>query len=266
MSLAKFHKKLFARSSQPREELLTALATKATLLDYLAQNSLVGASIGNYNQPISEQDYTEIPYGLGKRLYEGLDINYAEAAEPLRWAGIFITLLQQDLVKHHYLVFNPARKENGTERLERVNLLREGSDGKGYEKELMELAKHFWRRLSGDPTLRGTRDLFSYCPLATAWWKYNSVADATEEWQQQAFACLDQQAWASFVERVVSRITVVDNHTIRTGILLFATANKTNASLIRTPKFWQTIATHQSTLTTMPTPHQIKEFLETTLT
>jgi len=239
-NLQRLYSKLLASKSDEREGLAKALKGKDTLAAYLRQNELANelVDLDRFTaEPIAEEDFINMTYGLGERLHSGLELNDEEAC---------------------HLVFRTSHNESGGERLENLERLKGNSN---YDAELQEMAKHFLRRLCGYEKIRGIRDLYSYCPLAATWWKYHIINNVSKQWARQAFEAIDRKSWPSMAERIVSGRSVIGSKNVRDGIILFAACGSENAKQTSKATFWRAIEENSPSLGQMP-PQQVCNFLK----
>ena len=148
------------------------------------------------------------------------------ATSPEYWGGLTVALIESGLIHSYYLASQP--NDSRKERLKGKYRIDSALKSEKYD----ELSRYILRSFCGHPKLRGTghRDYLQFCPVSRAWWRHrlaemsscrNGIDSSTIH-----KTLINKALWNHLSERGVSKLTVISDVNIFSGLVHFLVSNK----------------------------------------
>ena len=142
------------------------------------------------------------------------------------WGGLTIAMIDAGLIQSHYLASKPNDTHNAK------NKGKHRIDSALRKKQYDELPRYILRSFCGHPRLRNTahRDYLQFCPVSRAWWRRRlAVASSSRNGIESSTihkTLINRGIWNHLSERGVSKLTVISDANIFSGLVHFFVQSK----------------------------------------
>ncbi|MDE0442636.1 MAG: hypothetical protein OXL38_11000 [Gammaproteobacteria bacterium] len=197
-----------------QRDFLTAAKKPEAFVEFMdAEVTAVdGKAIKTMPKPLTEQSFKEMTSDQEESAYElWRAVPPRVACRASFWAEVTLQHIREGVIEDAYwLAANGGRNESGDERIDRA--LADLEDGR---KTMDDCVRTILRRMSGLPTARGNRSVFSDGSFGRAWWRGRLVARIAERCGAEPKPALsavvrtNQEYWENLVMMIVSRGSVL---------------------------------------------------------
>ena len=197
-----------------QRDFLTAAKKPETFVEFMdAEVTVVdGMAVKAMPKPLTEQSFKEMTSDQEESAYELWQaVPPRVACRASFWAEVTIRHIREGVIEEEYwLAANGGRNESGEERIDRA--LADVGDSR---KRMDDCVRTILRRMSGLPTARGNRSVFSDGSFGRAWWRGRLVARIAARHGAEPKSALssvvrtNQEYWENLIMMIVSRGSVL---------------------------------------------------------
>ena len=221
------------RSSQLRKKLVAATSRDIDFLKLIEEEigfeGTISVCLLDF-PPLTEQQFRAPTEEEEKFLATiGKDCTPYLAISPSYWGSINLALITTGKIKPWYLAAQPndtnKRRLSGRYRIDYA-LKKDGFEA------IDSLSRYILRSFTAHSKLRntGVRDYYQFCPVSRAWWRHRLAATAAALngiSEIEIHRCLTNKGiWYHISERGVSKLTVISDINIFSGLTQHLVSNK----------------------------------------
>jgi hypothetical protein len=222
-------------------KLLKASTSKESFLNfmykYIDKNTLLDeVDISNFDEPLSENEYSNIPYFHQQSLFtlfESQNITPISASDPEFWLSVTLQAVKNNIISPSFLAFSESEGATSSGKLEIEKALKNETStlNKIFKKRgnaplWLKVSRRILRNTFGHIEVRGKKGVYQDIPFSIAWWiSYISheVAKSTnlESKEISLYLINNKTLRNEIFMRMSGTLTILADVNIRDAIFLY---------------------------------------------